>query len=248
MYTISDRRGIVQVYLSNRADLAVKSSTLPSPFNNRPMIDHWLMESYLDLGNNYDFEDMEVGPFFTACAGDNITQYIPFPGDVRAIKQVMISPTFDNRWYPLLGPKNIKVITRTTIVSPGRPSQWARFGYNLWFDRIPDRSYPIMLFYWQKPQIVYDSSLTSQSDVDTTPLLMPDDWLEILDREAELRGWIYLQNNDKINRARTLIYGDPKDPTNPGLIKEKQMCRTAERIDQDYAFDPVRIQCTYGAR
>jgi hypothetical protein len=208
------------------------------PFNTRPPIDAWLGDAYLDLGNSYRFEDLEVGPLTIQTPDDGVTQYSPLPTDLRAISQVSVDLTGQGKYVPM-NPTDYTTIRRSTSVSPGRPSRYARMGYQLWYDRVPDQLYNVQITYWQKPAIVVNTNDTT-SDVEATPLLMPDDWLEILDHCAALRGWTYLEDQAKIMNEKILLFGDPSDPRKgPGMIKAKMMARQAESYSSEYAIQPV---------
>jgi hypothetical protein len=239
MATIADRRVKVQILLSNRSDLAVKQGS-----ETHPKIDAWLSDAYVDLGNSYDYEDLELGPILMTTPNDGVTQYLTLPEDCRAVKQVSIDPSGNGKYIPMYGPTAYNLLRRTSSIGVGMPSRWGRRGYNLWFDRIPNSAYSLAVTYWQKPQILIDATNTT-SDIEDTPLLMPDDWLEILDHCAALRGWEYLQDSLKIGETKALLYGDPSDPRKgPGLIKAKMMARTAESTDSNYAIAPYVVSYT----
>jgi hypothetical protein len=237
--TIKDRRVKVQILLSNRSDLAAIQGS-----ETHSKIDGWLSDAYIDLGNSYGFEDLELGPITMITPNDGVTAYMPLPDECRAVKQISIDPNGDGHYIPMYGPSDYNVLRRTSSVAPGMPSRWARRGYNVWFDRAPDKTYNIQVTYWQKPLIIVDAT-NSASDIEDTLILMPDDWLEILDRCAALRGWEYIQDPLGVQGTKTMLYGDPSDPRKgPGLIKAKMMARTAERTDSNYAIAPYIIPYT----
>lgn len=244
MATIADRRGFVQLLLSNRSDLSVIQVGDPAPFNTRPKIDAWMGESYIEMGNSWEFEDLEIGPLISVTPNDGVTQSTPFPADCRAVKQISIDFDGTGKYIPLRGPFNINVIRRTAGLSPGKPSRWARFGYNLWFDRVPDQAYNYQLVYWQKPVLVVNVA-DATSDIENTPLAMPDDWLTILDNLTALRGWQYLEDTLKIQETKQLLYGDPLHPERPGMIKAKMMARDPEKEVAEYAISPTRYPYTH---
>jgi hypothetical protein len=196
------------------------------------------MQAYLNLGRTYELETLEVGPLEIDTPSDGVTQYSPIPDDCRAISQVSIDISGQGKYVPMY-PTDYRYIRRTTSVSPGRPARYARWGNQLWYDRIPDQTYPVQLSYWQKPQIVFDESDTV-SDVETTPLLLPDDWFELLDYMATYRGWDYLEDALKVMETKALIWGDPTDPRKgPGMLKALLTARQAEAPSSEYGIQPV---------
>ena len=238
--TIKDRRGCVTIMLSNRSDLAQLQSSWGPPFDTRPPIDKWLGDAYVDAGFSYNFDELNVGPLLIQTPGDSVTQYSPLPDDLRAIDQVSIDIDGNGKYVPM-NPTDYKVIRRTTSVSPGRPTRYGRHGLQIWWDRIPDRLYNVQLSYWQKPELVIDPSNTN-SDVEDTQLLLADDWFEILDRMAAMRGWEYLQDAMKMSQIKTELFGDPSDPRKgPGLIKAKMTATIAESSSSEYGITPVII-------
>jgi hypothetical protein len=95
---------------------------------------------------------------------------------------------------------------------------------------VPDQAYPFVWDYWQLPQLA--------APVEGTQVLTPLDWDEIIMLMATLRGHIGLLERDKAAELRTLLYGDPTDQSNPGLIKKKLLIHAAENVDSDFAIRP----------
>ena len=74
---------------------------------------------------------------------------------------------------------------------------------------------------------------------------LPDDWLEILDYEAQMRGFIDLQEPDKAAGVRQLLYGNPKKPGMPGLIKQRLTRIQAEYENANYGIRPRKQRYTF---
>jgi hypothetical protein len=115
----------------------------------------------------------------------------------------------------------------------GPPVIWAPFKDTQIFRPVPDQAYTITRRYWKKPVV----NFTSTSTIEATVLLLPDNWLEILDYAAALRGFIDLEEADKAGNLRMLLYGDPRHPAdNPGLIKQHLTRIQAENMNSDYGI------------
>jgi hypothetical protein len=95
---------------------------------------------------------------------------------------------------------------------------------------IPDQGYPMRWRIWLKPNI--------KDPVETSELAIPDDWLEIIDYGAKMRGFADLLERDKAREIWVLLYGDPKKKDAPGLIKQKMLLKQAEAEDDNFAIQP----------
>jgi hypothetical protein len=97
---------------------------------------------------------------------------------------------------------------------------------------IPDRTYNVVYDYWQLPQI--------SSPVSATPLLVPDDWLEIVDLGALMRGFRGLLERDKARELQELLYGykTPSGKQVPGYITYRQTQQQAGSEFENYGLQP----------
>lgn len=217
MSTIGDFVPEVQLNLGNRSDLASR-------------ISFWLGRGYMDLGMSYPFEELEdtIDDMFVP----NIDIY-DYPGNVRAIKTISMTP-FANMQQPVKR-KDIKIVRRyNTTSQTGPPSIYASYHKQILVRPIPNQGYPFKWDVWMKPAIDF----TDASTLNPTVILLPDDWLEILMYMATLRGHIGLLERDKATEIHTLLYGDPTDVNQPGLIKTKLLIHSAESYDAEYGTRP----------
>jgi hypothetical protein len=223
-YAIGDRIDTVVSLLSGRTD---KNSAISS----------WLMNSYRELAFAVPFEELEETETVNLVPNSPTLDY---PIGARAIKSVTLGYPVNNPQAALPLPKRNKdILNRYLFVKPGQTAIWAPYGEQMWFGPVPDQPYPLVRDWWRRPQ-------PDQTDINNTLIELPDDWIEIVDYGAQMRGWIDPQEFDKAAGLRTMLWGDP-DPTkkNPGLIKTKLTRIQAEYMNADYGFRPKLTR--YGA-
>src|SRR5262252_520655 len=219
--TIADRVPIVRGLLGGREDKDQE-------------IANWIGNSYLSLGSSLPFETLEdtLSPI-TSSGLDNY----PYPPTARAIKSIVIGiPAANPQTFPPLIKKNMQLLDRYGP-QPGVPSLWAPWSNLFYLRQVPNDSYLLIIRFWIKPQI---ARLTGSQNVDpTTVIFVPDDWIEILDYAAQLRGYMDLQEFDKAQVIRTLLYGDPANIKRvPGLIKANLRRIQAEQETNQYGLRP----------
>lgn len=217
MAIIGDSVTTVQLNLGNRADLASR-------------ISYWLAKAYIDLGMSYPFEELE------ASIDDNFLPSIDvydYPDGARAIKtlSMQVAP---NSVQPVKR-RDIKVIRRyTTQQIQGPPSIYGTRAKQILVRPVPDKQYVFTWDLWMLPEVDQTSAVT----VNASTVLLPLDWIEIMEYMATLRGHIALLERDKASEIHQLLYGDPTDQTQPGLIKTKLLIHSAESYDSDFAIRP----------
>lgn len=217
--TIGDHVPIVASLLGGRTDINDKVS-------------NWIAYAYRDLTSSIPFEELELTD--TPIAIANIPT-VDYPTDARAIKSLTINIA-SNTFAPLYK-RNMAIIDRYTT-APGTPSVWAPFNNQIHLRQIPVQNYPLVVRYWQR--------VVLSNPVNDTQILIGDDWQEILDYAAQLRGYIDLQELDKASAVRTLLYGDPRNiKRNPGLIKVRMTRIQAEYENANYGLRPRIRRYTY---
>lgn len=217
MTAISDLVSDVAFGLGNRTDL---TSGSPSK------VAGYVQKAYVDLGSSYRFELLQVTKE-NLVFSENEDTYA-YPADARAINAITAQDANGNA-LPVRK-KDIHTIRRFGT-NPGPPSIYAPYGTNFIIRSIPDQEYTYTLDYWQIPQIT--------QDVVSTVLLVPTDWVLIVQYLATMIGHIALLERDKAGELHKLLYGDPVHPDMPGLIKERLLRWAAENVDSDYAIRPV---------
>lgn len=208
--------------LGNRADL--NSGASPT------RVQQWIKDAYIDLCMSVSFEELQFSLNDIFQPGVDVYNY---PVDARAIVTLSLNPSVQgnvNTSQPIKR-RDIKVVRRYSNTSQGVPAIYAPFNRQIIVRPVPNLAYPFIWDYWQLPQV-------DPNDAMLTIVLTPLDWNEIYVLMATLRGHISLLERDKASEVRMLLYGDPKNMEEPGLIKRKLLIHTAENVDSDYAIRP----------
>lgn len=214
MSTIEDRYDGIKFMLGNRSDLEAQ-------------IARWTANAYIELASNIPFPNLERGPddILTA-SGQDSYQY---PSNAMGI--IACSMLF-NGAKRAVRKKNIEYIDLYPTTQQGPPVIWAPFNMQQVFRPIPGGSYTITRRYWEKPVVNFSTTDT----INATTLLVPDNWLEVIDYSAALRGNIELDEKDKAQALNILLHGDPKHPEQPGIIKQRLTRIQAENMNSDYGM------------
>lgn len=233
MAIINDRVGYVTSMLGERTDLATKAKT-------------WLKDAYLELSMVYPFEELQDTQ--TSVVDLTKGEFLSYPtasGNVRGIVIIELWDTLGTTFKWVLKRSNIRKLANFPATPTGPPSLYAPFGvvkngdgtiknYTVVLRPTPDVAYTIKWRLWMKPTIA--------TPVENTVILLPDDWLEILDYAAAMRGFAVLNTQDKAMGIMQLLHGseDPRTGRRiPGLIAQRIRKQQAESVDEDYATDPM---------
>ena len=130
---------------------------------------------------------------------------------------------------------NLKYTTPTAIEpllhiqNGGLPSKWTRYGTQFFFGPPPNQTYPVYMRYQQKHPFNWQN-------LPSTPVLIDETWLDVVEYAAAERGAIALRWNDQAQFLHTIVFGDPEFQTSagkmgrPGLIFARQL-----QMEQDEA-------------
>lgn len=199
-------------------------------------INQWIRDAYREIGNNFPLETLEISLDSVMSAGTYIYDY---PSDGRAIKSISIQSDITNQAGPIeLVMKDIRYLQRYPLNQTGIPSLWAPFNRQIHVRMSPADAYPLALKYWQFVSI-------DPNTLGDTVLMVPDDWLEVIQYEATRRGFIALKQYMDAQALHMLLHGDPKNPGDPGLIKRKLTQNAAESAISDYAISPKIRRYTF---
>jgi hypothetical protein len=224
MAVINDRVARVQQMLGNRTDVT-------------PRIYQWLIDAYVEIAMSTAFETLEDTFNILTANGSDTYNYLD---GWRAVTTVHIQlPAANPTTIRRLRKRNIRNIDSFPTTSKGQPTMYANYGSAFVLRPVPDNSYNMIVRVWLKPVIAAPQQ--------STPIALPDDWLEVLDWMAVLRGHTELLERDKAQEVRTILYGgmDPRSgKVIPGLIKMKMTQRQAEYGDEEYGIRPRVIQYT----
>jgi len=196
-----------------------------------PKIYQWIADSILELSRDYRFNLLEkTGPLVSLIAGQASYDYSYFT--ILASKDIPnLVPSF-YIYYEPYPPTSINnnpgtVLQYKTIDSlelmfntPGTPAYWSRFENKIWIAPVPIQAYYGYMRYQKQ-------SPFSSPPIATDPYLMPDEWREIVEYAAAMRGAIKLRMLDYAAQYHTILFGDPEFQRSsggtgqPGLIARR---------------------------
>lgn len=195
----------------------------------------WLVDAILEISSNPDYRDefseLEIkGPLFNLTGGSKIvlstqeydeTNIVP-TGDVNvATLDIFIwrdPPT--NSVRQKLNPSHYQEADKSVVIT-AVPISWYRFGGQIGFYPSPDKNYQIQARLLRQHPI-------ADAAIQNTLILLPRDWNEILIHAAVEKGFIELGEYEKANAVHTLLHGDAKYPTKPGMINGRKKKRAKE--------------------
>jgi hypothetical protein len=201
----------------------------------------WLVDAILEISSNPDYRDefteLEIlGPTFVLTGGSSTSasqqeydesNIVPSGDTNDATLDIFIwrDPPI-NSVRQKLNPSHYQEADKS-VVTFSTPTSWYRFGGQIGFYPSPDKSYQIQARILRMHPI-------ADSAIQTTTILLPRDWNEVLIHAAAEKGLIELQEYEKAQAIHTLLHGDPKYPTKPGMIngRKKKRGREAFRITQ----------------
>lgn len=226
--TINNHVAAVQALLGNRADL---SSGAPSRIAN------WLKSALIELCFNNDFAEIEGSIQSQLTPG--LDTYV-YPPTMRKLKSIAIyvgQAGSQNSIVPDY--KDMKTIRQFSPTDEGVPGVVCDQGNKLIFRPVPDQPYDMVWDGILKPVI-------SANVVDTV-VNLPDDWLEILEYSAAIRGHSELLENDKLRAKMELLFGFKTDTGKsvPGLVTNRQTRRQAQASMMDYGLQPRNARRSY---
>jgi hypothetical protein len=223
MPTLGDFIPQVKWNLGNRTDIDDKLSL-------------WLRDAYREISMGYDLETLEVQGANVCVPGIDTYDY---PVDARAIKALtLIDPSNSSATPVQPRKKNIEIVRRYQLGgSGGTPAVWAGFGGQYIMRPVPNLAFNIEIDYWQKPNIT--ATETDSATINSTEVLLPEDWFEILVTSATQKGHLGLEELDKAQTVRALLNGDPNSAKGwPGMIKERLNRNAAENGISEYGVRP----------
>ncbi len=204
--TINDLLPDVQLLLQNRTDLGNYS---PEKF---------MRKAIQELTQAYPFEELRtVGPQQFLTVGQfqyPVTFFVNAGEDYRQLHalNIFVDPTQNTVAYPLH--YDTPTAIQTLLFIPGGlPARWTRFGQNIWVGPKPGQRYTMFMVY-QRAHPFNETNLAS------SPIYMPPDWLEAVEYATAYRlAAGPLRWPDMAAQLRAMLYGDPNDTADVGLIK-----------------------------
>jgi hypothetical protein len=233
MYKITDRSSRVIAMLGGRTDLQSR-------------VEAWIRDAYIEIGMAYDFEELEE-VVETSVDGNNSNNTYDYPAyndgnnnwETRAVKNLVMleSNNANNNQVIPLTKKGIDFVDRLPTAI-GRPAIYAPYKRQVVLHPDPSNTYDGWLLRWRvwlKPLILAGNNMNN------TEIHLPDDWLEIIEYSAALRGHTELLERDKAGEILQLLHGseDPRKGRRvPGLIEQKLLAKHAEARYGDWVIRP----------
>jgi hypothetical protein len=232
---ISDRVTNVAMKLGNRQDLLQPA---PNSSFTYSRIAGWLRDAYIAIAYEKTFEQSEQTIQILTVQGQDTYSY---PDNVRAIKS-LVGQNPQSGGPITVDWKDIEYVRRYSLqqIAPnlpaqGTPSIVAPWANSIVFRPFPDQSYVFFMDCWMKPVITVD--------ILSTVLQVPDDWLEVIDYEAAVRGHVELLERDKANEIQKLLWGYTDPATGqkvPGMVN-----RLGNRLDAQKPYMNWGLQPKY---
>lgn len=222
-------------------------------------IDRYLRDTIIEIAGNPDyrdsFPDLEIYGAATNLIGGAVgiavqeypeAQFITLASDYN-IKTLDFMlwidyPTNQNRKQ--LNPTHYQETDKFSSY-PSLPTEWYRFGNTIGFNPLPNKNYQVQARIMRRHPIT--DYFNAAGQLNTTVVLLPAEWYEILEWAAAMRGFAELLQFEKVAELRTMLWGDPQHPNdNPGLIASVKTKRRAEAWMQQQPLRPVVKSSCWG--
>lgn len=101
--------------------------------------------------------------------------------------------------------------------TPGTPAYWCRYGNDIYLAPQPNNSF----WSYMRYQIAHPFPVPTGPDglaaLLATPILLPDEWREVIEYSAAMRGANNLRMMDYASGYKITLHGDPKKPGDVGI-------------------------------
>jgi hypothetical protein len=206
----------------------------------------WVRDSLIEISQNPDYRDdfqglESYGQQINLTSNQQEYEESDFltPGlECNAILDVLIwvdYPTNSNRRK-----LDVAHYQKTDKFQPvySLPTEWYTYSSLIGFNPIPDQPYQV--------QVRFAKNHPISDDLVTTPILLPREWNEILIWAAVKRGFMELMEYEKATSVNMLLYGDPKNVGQPGLIFHVKRKRRKEQWRQEQRLTYTRRPSMWG--
>lgn len=222
-------------------------------------VDRWLRDALIEISGNPDYRDsfpeLEVtGPFFNLTGGSVTTSVQEYAESNFISVLDTLNKTLDFRiWidFPTnqrskkLNPSHFQETDKFQS-SPSLPTDWYRYGLTIGFEPPPNLNYQVQARVMRRHPIT--DYFNTNGLLNQTVILLPQEWFEVLEWAAAMRGFMEFLEFEKANEVRTLLWGDPAHPNdNPGLIASVKTKRRAEAWLEQQPLRPVIKGYCWGA-
>lgn len=221
-------------------------------------VDRWLRDTLVEIAGNPDYRDSfaeleEFGPTFNLTGGTITTSVQEYDeSNLIPVGDFLIKTLDIMVWTDYPANTKRKQLQRSHYQDadkyqsyPSLPTAWYRFGRTIGFEPTPDKAYQVQARIMRRHPITDYFNTTGQ--LNTTPILLPNEWFEILEWGAAMRGFMELLNYQRAGEIRTMLYGDPEDPAKPGLISSVKTVRESEAWLSQQPLRPIVKSSCWGA-
>ena len=248
------------LFLTNMATLQNLEAETVAKLENRTTdtanVDRYLRDALIELTSNPDlrdsFPELEVeGPQVNLTGGAIGVAVQEYPeatfltansGDynVKTLDIIIWTNFPTNNISKQLNPTSYQDVHKYTS-QPSLPTDWYRFGGNIGFDPMPNQNYQVQAFYQRRHPIT--DYFNTSSQLNTTTLLVPNEWFEIIEWAAAMRGFAELLNFERQQAIYNMLWGAPdkdnKGQRLPGLISTVKTKRRQEAWMQQQPLRPI---------
>jgi len=241
MATLGSLAGDINAVLGNRQDV-LTYTTFPSAPNmqDADRLAIWMKEAYNEICLGYRFEELETAVVDAFVPNNDVYQ---LPTLCRSLRAVTLLFGSSQQPRPVRR-RHIRNIRRYQTSSQGPPSIYAPFNPggqpSIIVRPVPDQGYPLIWDIVSKP--TFNSAGGATNNIATTPIQLPDDWVDILKWSVIMRGHTALLERDKAQAIQTLLFGG-YDPVLgrkvPGMIRQRIASRDQTDIeDVEFGLQP----------
>ena len=228
-------------------------------------IDRWLRDSLIEIAGNPDYRDSfpeleEFGPAYSLTGGTAVTtsggtavqeyaegKFVPVGDFLNKTLDILIWIDYPkNSVRRQLAPGHYQNADKFQS-NPSLPVEWYRFGLSIGFTPPPNMNYQIQARIMRRHPIT--DYFNTNGLLNQTQILLPQEWFEVLEWAAAMRGFMELLNFERASEIKQMLWGDPEHPNdNPGLIASVKTKRRAEGWMQQQPLRPIVHKYSYGTR
>lgn len=190
-------------------------------------IPFWLRDALLELTESYAFEELRVtGPqvALSVPAANQQATYPLYlfmnPGDLNMTQVIAVSYFVNYPSNNVIRELDYRVpaVVDSLGCYQSIPVYWTRLGNTITVAPPPQQPYT-MWFRYQRQHPINDSGSDNGSvtALNTTPVLVPASWWEIVEYSAALRAATELRSDDYATRFHNILFGDPEYAQSGGV-------------------------------
>ena len=188
----------------------------------------WVADALLELSQSYAFQGLQRStttpvqltagvysyPFSTWVNAGDIPSFgtTANPKLIPSFYMYYMFPSSTTGYNPGIG-LSYKTIDSLELMfgTPGTPAYWSRYNNKVFIAPNPIQAYYSYMRYQIQHPISNPPALSDE-------IFLDDDWREIIEYAAALRGAGNLRMLDYATQYHSILYGDPSKPRDVGLI------------------------------